>query len=193
MSNVNIKRAVDNIRANTTIYTPVIEVIVNAIQAIEETGRADGKITICVQRNRQMQIDGILPEIISFEIEDNGIGFTEAHRDSFDTLYTDKKIKDGGKGFGRFTCLKYFKKLHVRSVFQDGDVFNERRFSMGEDKDIIVNEKIEPSQRQESGTVVSLLTLREGKEFEKRLATIARNLVERLLPLPTRRAKSSSS
>uniref|UniRef100_UPI004055CCC0 ATP-binding protein n=1 Tax=Candidatus Electronema sp. TaxID=2698783 RepID=UPI004055CCC0 len=182
MSNVNIKRAVDNIRANTTIYTPVIEVIVNAIQAIEETGRADGKIIIRVQRNGQMQTDGSLPEISSFEIEDNGIGFTEAHRDSFDTLYTDKKIKDGGKGFGRFTCLKYFKNLHVRSVFQDGDVFNERRFSMGEDKDIIVNEKIEPSQRQESGTVVSLLTLREGKEFEKRLATIARNLVERLLP-----------
>jgi len=37
MSNVNIKRTVENIRSNTTVYTPVIEVIVNAIQAIEGT------------------------------------------------------------------------------------------------------------------------------------------------------------
>ena len=30
MSNINIKRAVENIRANTTVYTPVVEMIVNA-------------------------------------------------------------------------------------------------------------------------------------------------------------------
>jgi hypothetical protein len=34
MSNINIKRAVENIRANTTVYTPVVEIIVNAIQEI---------------------------------------------------------------------------------------------------------------------------------------------------------------
>ena len=39
MSNVNIKRAVENIRTNTTVYTPVVEMIVNAIQAIDEAGR----------------------------------------------------------------------------------------------------------------------------------------------------------
>jgi nitrogen-specific signal transduction histidine kinase len=130
MSNVNIKRAVENIRANTTIYTPVIEIIVNAIQAIDETGKKDGRIVIRVQRSNQTQIDG-LPEVMSFEIEDNGIGFTDMHRDSFDTLYSDKKIKDGGKGFGRFTCLKYFENLHVKSIFQDGEHVQRTSFFYG--------------------------------------------------------------
>lgn len=35
MSNVNIRRAVENIRSGTNAYTPLVEVIVNAIQAIE--------------------------------------------------------------------------------------------------------------------------------------------------------------
>jgi hypothetical protein len=107
MSNVNIKRAVENIRANTTIYTPVVEMIVNAVQAIDETEKTDGKVSIRVRRESQAEVDGSLPDVNSFEIEDNGIGFNDAHRDSFDTLYTDLKIVEGGKGFGRFTCLKY--------------------------------------------------------------------------------------
>ena len=127
-------------------------------------------------------MDGSLPEVSSFEIEDNGIGFTDAHRDSFDTLYTDLRIKEGGKGFGRFTCLKYFENLHVRSVFWDGGGFKARRFSMGKDNDIIVHEKVEVSEQQESGTVVTLSTLKKGRSFDKKLPTIARNLVERLLP-----------
>ncbi|MCI5131239.1 MAG: ATP-binding protein [Candidatus Electrothrix sp. EH2] len=182
MSNVNIKRAVENIRANTTIYTPVVEMIVNAIQAIDETGKTDGKITIRVQRSDQMQIDGTLQDVRSFEIKDNGIGFTDAHRDSFDTLYSDKKIHEGGKGFGRFTSLKYFEDLHVKSIFQDGDGFRKRCFSMGKGTSIIVKEKIEPTETQESGTIVTLRALKKGKKFDKKLSTIARNLVERLLP-----------
>lgn len=31
MSNVNIKRLVDNIRSGTNIYTPLVELVVNAI------------------------------------------------------------------------------------------------------------------------------------------------------------------
>lgn len=182
MSNVNIKRAVENIRANTTVYTPVVEIIVNAIQAIDEAGKTDGKVSIRAQRSSQTLLDGSLPEVSSFEIEDNGIGFTDAHRDSFDTLYTDLRIKEGGKGFGRFTCLKYFENLHVRSVFRDGDGFKARCFFMGKDNDIIVHEKVEVSEQRESGTVVTLSTLKKGRSFDKKLPTIARNLVERLLP-----------
>jgi hypothetical protein len=182
MSNVNIKRAVENIRANTTIYTPIIEMIVNAIQAIEGASRADGKVSIRAQRSSQFEVDGSLPEVSSFEIEDNGIGFTDAHRNSFDTLYTDLKIKEGGKGFGRFTGLKYFDDLHVSSVYRDNDSFKARSFSMGKENDIIVHEKMAVSERQETGTVVTLSALKKGRSFDKKLPTIARNLVERLLP-----------
>jgi hypothetical protein len=46
MSNVNIKRAVENIRSSTTVYTPIVEVIVNAIQAIEDKENiSEGKIS----------------------------------------------------------------------------------------------------------------------------------------------------
>ena len=86
MSNINIKRAVENIRANTTVYTPVVETIVNAIQAIDESGRTDGKVSVRALRNSQAELYGSLPNVTSFDIQDNGIGFTDEHRDSFDTL-----------------------------------------------------------------------------------------------------------
>lgn len=182
MSNVNIKRAVENIRANTTVYTPVVELIVNAIQAIDEAGRTDGKVQVRAQRSAQIEQDGSLPEVTGFDIEDNGIGFTDANRNSFDTLYTDLKIAEGGKGFGRFTALKYFEDLHVKSDYHDGVAFKARSFSMGKEHEIIVREKIEPSDKQDTGTVVTLAPLKVGRSFDKKLSTIARSLVERLLP-----------
>lgn len=182
MSNVNIRRAVENIRANTTVYTPIVEVVVNAIQAIESTGRTDGEIYIRVHRDGQLEMDGGLPEVQSFEIRDNGTGFTDENRQSFDTLYTDLKISEGGKGFGRFTCLKYFDNVHVESVFRDSVGFKQRKFSMGKDNDIIVNERFSNSTEQESWTIVNLSNLKDGKSIDKKLSTIARNLLEKLLP-----------
>ena len=179
MSNVNIKRAVENIRANTTVYTPIVEVVVNAIQAIESKCRADGKITIRVHRAEQLELVGGLPEVLSIEIEDNGVGFTDENRRSFDTLYTDLKINEGGKGFGRFTCLKYFENLNVESIYQDKDGFKQRKFSMGKDIEIIVNEKISASVEQKLKSIVHLSILKDGKLVEKKLSTIARILVER--------------
>lgn len=182
MSNVNIKRAVENIRANTTVYTPVVEMIVNGVQAIDETGRKDGKVLVRARRSAQVEIDGSLPEVIGFDIEDNGIGFTESHRESFDTLYTDLKISEGGKGFGRFTSLKYFEDLHVRSVYRDDDGLKARSFSMGKEHEIIVREKVAAFDGTDTGSTVTLATLRGERGFDKKLSTIARNLVERLLP-----------
>lgn len=182
MSNVNIKRAIENIRSNTTVYTPIVEMIVNGIQAIDETGRKDGKVLVRAQRSTQSELDGSLPEVISFDIEDNGIGFTDTHRKSFDELYTDYKITEGGKGFGRFTGLKYFEDLHVKSIYRDGDVFKLRSFSMGKEHEIIVREKISATDGTATGSTVTLALLKGMRGFDKKLSTIARNLVERLLP-----------
>jgi len=183
MSNVNIKRAVENIRTNTTVYTPVVEMIVNAIQAIDESGRQDGQVSIRALRRNQSELDGSsLPDVEGFDIEDNGIGFTNKHRDSFDTLYTDAKITEGGKGFGRFTCLKYFSDLRVKSIYWDGSAFKERYFAMGHDQEIIVNEKISVTNHADTGAIITLASLKSDATFDKKLSTIARNLVERLLP-----------
>jgi hypothetical protein len=183
MSKVNIKRTVENIRANTTVYSPIVEVVVNALQSIESAGRQDGHITIRIQRDGQIEMDGGLPEIRSFEVEDNGLGFTEANRESFDTLYSDLKISEGGKGFGRFICLKYFANVSIDSVFAEGEKLKRRTFSMGKDSDIIINEKLADAPAKTAiKTIVHLKDVKEKKFIDKKLETIARNLAERLLP-----------
>lgn len=182
MSNVNIRRAVENIKSGTTIYTPVVEVIVNAIQAIESKIDKKGEISIVVERSDQYEIDGSLPPVENFEVRDAGVGFTDQNLSSFDTLYSDQKIGEGGKGFGRFICLKYFQDFVVDSVFKDGDAFKRRSFYMGKKNDIVEGETTVPSESKQTGSVVRLLSVKTGKFPDKKISTIARNIVEKILP-----------
>lgn len=182
MSNVNIKRTVENIRAGTTAYTPIIEVIVNAIQAIESKQEKHGKINIRVERSAQTELGGALAAVETFQIEDNGVGFTEENRESFDELYSDLKIHDGGKGFGRFICLKYFTNFRVVSSFEENDIFRKRSFRMGKSKEIIVSEKVEMLNERKTGSCIRLEGYIGTGFPEKKLTTISRNLVEKLLP-----------
>jgi hypothetical protein len=120
LSSINIKRAVENIRSGTTVYTPVVELIVNAIQAIRAVKPTGGSIVVTVLRHGQIDMLDKIAAVDGFIVRDDGVGFNEEHRNSFDTLYTELKAGDGGKGFGRFTCLKYFHRFTVESVFEDG-------------------------------------------------------------------------
>lgn len=181
MSNVNIKRAIENIRSGTNVYTPIVEVVVNAIQAIESLDKSDGHIEILLSRSPQLDSEDSLSEIIGFEISDNGIGFNNENKEAFDTLYTAQKIQEGGKGFGRFTCLKYFEDVKIQSVYFLEGVYKSRQFMMGKDTDIIVDESVSDSNATETGTVVSLIAIKRSFP-DKGLTTIARTLVEKLLP-----------
>jgi len=181
MSNVNIRRAVENIRSGANAYTPLVEVIVNAIQAIEVIERQDGSIQIVVDREGQVDQEDSVSGVSGFTVLDNGIGFTDENRDSFDTLYSSHKIAEGGKGFGRLTCLKYFEEITVESTFLKGKTCFKRRFKMGTDNEIIIGEEVQESQEKTTGSIVRLVELR--KDFpDKKLLTLARVLVERLLP-----------
>ena len=182
MSNVNIKRAIENIRSGTSVYTPIIEVIVNAIQAIESAGISNGSVEVVVKRDRQLDLIEGLSEIDGFDVIDNGIGFNDENRESFDTLYSAHKISEGGKGFGRFTCLKYFEDMKVESTFSRGDKFFYRCFEMGKENEIIINEKTEASKTSTTGSKIRLIKLKKTKFPDKKLQTIARVLVEKLLP-----------
>jgi hypothetical protein len=182
LSSINIRRAVENIRSGTTVYTPVIELIVNAIQAVRALKPTGGLITVTILRGGQVDmIDRIAP-VDGFAVQDDGIGFDQSHRDSFDTLYSALKAQDGGKGFGRFTCLKYFDRLRVDSVFRDVDGLRGRKFEMGTGNDIIVNEAVGETDRKESGSVVTVEGIKTVKFPDKGIDVIARVLVERLLP-----------
>ena len=182
MSNVNVKRLVENIRSGTNIYTPLVELVVNAIQAIDAKGIQNGLVEIEVLRNGQADIIDRLEDVDGFRVKDNGTGFTKTNRDAFDTLYTEQKIADGGKGFGRFTCLKYFDRVKVSSTFTEDDAFFDRSFRMGLDKDIIVDEMEGPSLAQATGATIEISGIKSVRFPDKKLETISRVVVERLLP-----------
>ncbi len=181
MSNVNIKRAVENIKHGTSVYTPLVEVIVNSIQAIDEAKEENGIIHIYIERSAQGDMEG-LPDVTGFRIQDNGIGFDEKNRTSFDTLYTDNKMDIGGKGFGRFTYLKYFDEVTVHSTYKNAEAFMARRFKMGKNTEIITDETNGHTKKTKTGSEVHLRGIKAGKFQEKKVVTIGKILVERLLP-----------
>lgn len=183
MSNINIQRAIENIRSTTTVFTPIVEIVVNAIDAIEEAKIGDGLIRLKVRRSGQQELN---PEeggstIIDVIVEDNGIGFTDENRASFDTLYSDRKIHQGGKGFGRFICLRYFDDMQVDSTYRAAGSLKRRRFEMGKKNDLIVNEVVSDSEQNWTGTIVTLASERSDK-LPRKLTSLARGLVELLLP-----------
>ncbi len=178
MSNINVSRAVENIRANTTHRHRGGRRQRNSGDRregrVKRTGFDQG-IQECSTRNRW--------EPARYpEFRNRRQRHRDENRDSFDTLYSDFKIRDGGKGFGRFTCLKYFDRLQVESDYLKGDGYIHRSFRMGKGKEIIVDESNVPSTVSDSKTVVRLDWLRTGKSIDKRLDTVARILVEKLLP-----------
>lgn len=83
MSKINIDRIVKDIKSKTTSLTPVIEAVCNSIDAIGPE-RTDGVIDIIVKRTgqRSLNLDNAhtLSDIVSIDIADNGIGFTEENK-----------------------------------------------------------------------------------------------------------------
>jgi hypothetical protein len=116
MSKINIEGIVRDIKGRTTYLTPLIEAICNSIDAIG--GKSDGLIEIVVKRDNQKSTDDVdknrgIGSIISIDVKDNGKGFDENNRESFDTYKSGYKYHIGGKGFGRFMYLKYFNKVTI--------------------------------------------------------------------------------
>jgi hypothetical protein len=182
MSNINIRRAVENIRSGTTLYTPVVELIVNAIQAIRVLNKTGGMVEITVLRSSEVDLLDKLSPIDGFIVKDDGVGFNQENRDSFDTLYTELKAPDGGKGFGRFTCLKYFDRFAVNSTFDDRSGLKQRTFFLGTGKDIITDEAVTVTAETRTGSEVTISGIKGVKFPEKGIDVVSRVLVEKLLP-----------
>lgn len=182
MSKVNIRRLVDNIRSGTNIYTPLIELTVNAMQSIDQAKRTDGLIEIHILRTGSEDMMDRLQDVDGFIVSDNGIGFTQQNRDSFDKVYTEQKLCEGGKGFGRFTCLKYFELVKINSVFAEGQEYKERTFKMGLDEDIIIDEYVNDITTTDTGSKIEISGIRSVKFPDKGIDIISRVIVERLLP-----------
>lgn len=185
MSKINIDRIVRDIKTKSTSLTPVIEAVCNSIEAIGNS-RKDGRIRIVLKRDGSQGIgldeNPIKAEVVAIDIIDNGEGFTDANKESFDTYRSDYKMEIGGKGFGRFMFLKYFNHVAVDSVYFDGVTYYKRCFTFGHANEIIENETNDPLDGTEyqTGTNIHLSSIK-NKDLDKGIDVIARKLVERLL------------
>ncbi|MBF0408762.1 MAG: ATP-binding protein [Candidatus Riflebacteria bacterium] len=127
---------------------PLFEAVVNSIHAIEERGidNADGLITINILRNPQQALpfndkDALVstdnvPEIVSFEIVDNGSGFNNANFESFQTLDSEHKGNKGCRGIGRLLWLRAFSNVEINSSFQEGNEYKQRSFCFSANRGI---------------------------------------------------------
>lgn len=185
MSKINIERIVRDIRTRSTSLTPIIEAVCNSIDAIGKSA-VEGEIRIVLKRDgsRSLGLEGAIVrgEIIAVDIIDNGEGFTDENRDSFDTFKSDHKLSSGGKGFGRFMFLKYFHRVTVESIYCKAGGYYKRTFTFGHADEIIEDETNEPLEgcEHQTGTTIHLSSIKV-KDLDKGIDVIARKLVELLL------------
>lgn len=192
MAKINVDRMAQEHSSRTNVYTPIIEAIVNSIEAIKDKSLKDnsGWIKIKFFRGQLgigLKVEGetVTPRVTSIEITDNGIGFDEDNFESFNTLHSDYKMSRGGKGFGRVFYRQYFQDVQIESIYKDGNQFKFRSFDFTKN-DLVENHKlvdIDESGFDEPTTTIYLKNIKpeHSNKLELRLDTIARKLLEHLL------------
>ena len=149
----------------TKALMPLYESIVNSIYAIDERQQKEntlnGRIMVHIVREPQQYIqtdgiDGSINDITGFIIIDNGIGFNDANMKSFLQLDSTYRIEKGGKGVGRFTWLKAFRKAKIESCFENGDQWVKRSFDFMLGQDEINDSLIKIDELKDNKTVVIL-------------------------------------
>lgn len=183
MSRINIQGTIDNIKSKSNVYTPIIEAVVNSIDSISKKGIENGLIEIQLIRDDQLSLDDSKPMIKGVIVKDNGEGFHSINRQSFDTFYSQEKKEIGGKGFGRFMFVKYFRDVRINSVYfeEEDNKYKQRSFKFGRKFEIIEDEKIVEAENSETFAELSLMNLNDQKSFDKNIETIARKLLDKLL------------
>jgi hypothetical protein len=170
--------------------SPVFEAVVNSIHAIEDAQVNDGSITLRILRNvgeaRQPTLTGerlTSRSIVAFVVEDNGIGFTGQHYESFETSDTDLKKERGAKGVGRFLWLKAFNSVRVDSIFEEAGEFWQRKFTFSLSANGIADHELRESAVRERRTTIELLApdSRYEREYPRLAQTIAERIIEHCL------------
>ena len=154
--------------AYSNTLLPLFEVIVNSIHAIEEdSATKPGIIEIDIIRSSQQELafskSENLPFIVDFEVKDNGIGFNAKNYESFNYAHSTYKFAKGGKGIGRFTWLRAFKKTEIESRFKEDNQWHVRKFNFEPTKSGIEKHSIVQvnTTDEERYTIVKLKGLKE--------------------------------
>ncbi len=187
MSKINIDNLIKQSNFKSNIYLPVIEAIVNSIDAIDDENRKNienGLIEVSFERDVSLfdEKTEVLPEFVNVTIYDNGIGFNKLNTEAFDTLFTERKLSKGGKGFGRIMYKKHFQNIQIESVFYDDEAtsFKKRSFVFG-NKNLVDRDTIEDTTDTKTWTKIYLKNKRDG-HFDKKLETVSKKILENLLP-----------
>lgn len=187
----NIANKVRNTRLpRTKPLLPLFELISNSIHSIEEATQKniikpnEGKIIVDCIRNGSHDTLSKLSDIDiypihSFIVTDNGIGLDDENLKAFIETDTDHKIDIGGKGVGRFVCLKAFKELNIKSSYQENSQTKSIQFDFKPTKEGFHNFINLSSNGIKSGSTIKLNGIREEylKSLPKELSTIAREIV----------------
>ncbi|HTK21838.1 MAG TPA: ATP-binding protein [Mucilaginibacter sp.] len=192
------KSNIENKVRNTSLpktkpLLPLFEAISNSIHAISELVKigisAEGRIIVNILRNGDPEVlkemtDNDSSPVHSFEIIDNGIGFNDENMSYFIESDTDHKIEIGGKGVGRFVCLKAFKKVIIDSNYEEDDRLKSRKFEYRSSKEGFHNFiEDSPGEFAERRTkiILSEYRLDYQKNVPYTLIEIARQLVNHFL------------
>jgi hypothetical protein len=104
----------------TSVYTPIIEAIMNSIQAIHDKKEPKWKIEIEIIRDRLVRQWDVfnqdkpdIADITGFRIKDNGIWFNEDNMSSRKTILSKYKSSNGGKWLWRFSYLQHFDNVSI--------------------------------------------------------------------------------
>lgn len=140
---IYLKKYLEDFGKRSTVYTALVEAVTNSIDSINRKRSINpdfgGTINIRITREPKL-IGNDVAKIQSIAIEDDGIGFTDENRDSFNTLYSQLKVAEGGKGLGRMFFIKYFDSVDIESTYCCNNDFYTRNFTFGHNYEIIENE-----------------------------------------------------
>lgn len=188
----NIANKVRNTRLpRTQPLLPLFEIVSNSIHSIEEAkaksiiGHKDARIVIdCIRNGDQKilsEITGSIDQypIHSFKITDNGIGLNEVNLKSFIEADTDHKIEIGGKGVGRFVCLKAFKELNIKSFYKNDDEIKSIQFNFRPTKEGFHDFTNPDINGIAHGTSITLNTIKD--EYQKKLPNQIRAIANELV------------
>jgi hypothetical protein len=170
---------------------PLFEAVSNSLHSIADRSEPDAplgsiEIEIVVRKdllNQQNPELSVWP-VETLKVSDNGAGFTKENMASFEKVYSSRKLKIGGKGFGRFTFLKVFEAVTVESVYARADKSVERiEFSFDAPNEVTVE-----SVAEHSGKLTTTICLHGAREsYIKHLPSdssiVAERLIEHFLPL----------
>lgn len=163
---INLDEAVKNYECSS--YIDVLkEAVINSIQSNSTD------IQINIKAKKDLENNNFY--VSDIEILDDGDGFNEKNIESFSTLYTDYKEKDGCKGVGRLSYLKLFKDVNIESYIKENDecksIELEFTTNFNSEKDFkikkIETEKYEKINNKKNQTIIKLDDLKKDEKYDE--------------------------